>query len=449
MTARVFVSYRRDDSKHAAGRLVERLDERFTLFMDVDRIRPGADFTKVVREAVDQTDVLLAVIGSQWLTLSAANGGRRIDQPDDWVAEEIGTALRRGTPVIPVLLDGAPMPTRGELPQALVDLANRQAMKITHESFAPDCTRLILTIEDIVRELLAANYARGVQQLEAGEWTAAEATFGALLDRQANYHDAERLLALAQLRGRSISKEFEESRISAERDDSPPPSNSSIRLGQIGRVSTPIVRPREHPTRPRAAAIVGRGLAVVLGVALLGIIVLAIARYLSGAPSGGSTPPVTVSQNMDLSAKLPENIKSAGVIKIGVDPNYAPSEFLAADGKSVQGFDVDLFNAVAAKLGVKTEWQPTTFGSIITGVDGKKYDIGISSFTINPERKQQVDMIKYFNAGTQWATQRGNPKSVDPDNACGKNIAVQTGTVQEIDDLAARQKKCGSNKSTF
>jgi polar amino acid transport system substrate-binding protein len=167
---------------------------------------------------------------------------------------------------------------------------------------------------------------------------------------------------------------------------------------------------------------------------------------LSGEPGGESAPSVSVSENVDLASKLPESIKSAGVIKIGTDPTYAPSEFLAADGKTVQGFDVDLFNQVAAKFGVKTQWEPSKFGSIITGVNGKKYDMGISSFTINPDRLKQVDMVKYFNAGTQWATQKGNPKGVDPDNACGKNIAVQTGTVQETDDLAARQKKCGSNK---
>jgi len=167
---------------------------------------------------------------------------------------------------------------------------------------------------------------------------------------------------------------------------------------------------------------------------------------LSGDPAGSSAPSVAVSQDADLAAKLPENIRSAGVIKIGTDASYAPSEFLAGDGKTVQGFDVDLFNAVAAKFGVTTQWQPADFSSIITGVQGKKYDIGISSFTINDERKKQVTMVSYFSAGTQWATAEGNPKSVDPENACGTTVAVQTGTVQETDDLPVRQKQCGDNK---
>jgi hypothetical protein len=150
VTIQVFVSYRRGDSSHAAGRLVDRLDEHFKLFIDVDRIRPGADFTSVVRAAVDKSDVLVAVIGLQWLTLAASDGGRRIDQPGDWVAEEVGTALRRGTLVIPVLVDGAQMPSRAELPEALADLANRQALRIAHESFAADSRRLIETIEEMV-----------------------------------------------------------------------------------------------------------------------------------------------------------------------------------------------------------------------------------------------------------------------------------------------------------
>src|SRR6476646_1430146 len=165
-----------------------------------------------------------------------------------------------------------------------------------------------------------------------------------------------------------------------------------------------------------------------LGVVAASVAALALSACgsssLSGeAGGGGSAPSVSVSQNADHASKLPERIKSAGVINIGVDSSYAPSEFLAGDGKTVQGFDVDVFDAVAAKFGVKTQWQPADFSSIITGVQGKKYDIGISSFTINDERKKQVTMVSYFSAGTQWATLKGNPKGVDPANACGKNIA--------------------------
>ena len=186
------------------------------------------------------------------------------------------------------------------------------------------------------------------------------------------------------------------------------------------------------------------------GWAVMATAVLALgacgSNSLGGEPAASNAPAPSTSENADLAAKLPESIKSAGVIKIGTDSSYAPNEFLGADGKTVEGFEVDLFKAVAQKFGVKTEWQSADFGTIITGVLGKKYDMGVSSFTINDERKKQVTMVSYFSAGTQWATAKGNPKGVDPENACGKNVAVQANTVQDTDDLPVRQKKCGANK---
>jgi polar amino acid transport system substrate-binding protein len=143
-----------------------------------------------------------------------------------------------------------------------------------------------------------------------------------------------------------------------------------------------------------------------------------------------------------LAAKVPDTIKSDGKVLIGTDASYAPNEFLDADGKTVVGWDVDLFNAVAAKLGLQTEWQSATFDAIIPGVQSGKYEMGISSFTINDERKQQVNMVSYFSAGTQWGTKKGNPTGIQPDNACGKKVAVQTNTVQDTEDLPKRDEAC-------
>ena len=139
---------------------------------------------------------------------------------------------------------------------------------------------------------------------------------------------------------------------------------------------------------------------------------------------------------------VPDEISEDGTITIGTDPTYAPNEFLDTDGSTVIGFDVDLFNAVAAKLGLDTEWVASDFSDIIPGVGSAKYEIGVSSFTINAERLETVDMVSYFSAGTQWAVKTGNPSGVDPDAACGKKVAVQTGTVQETDDLPVRNQAC-------
>jgi polar amino acid transport system substrate-binding protein len=162
-----------------------------------------------------------------------------------------------------------------------------------------------------------------------------------------------------------------------------------------------------------------------------------------GSDSTGDTDKVDTGSAVDqaLADKVPAAIKADGVITIGTDSTYAPSEFLDTDGKTVIGFDVDLFDAVAAKLGLKTKWVTAGFDTIIQGVASGKYEAGVSSFTINPDREKEALMVSYFNAGTQWATQKGNPSGISPDDACGHKIAVQKGTVQ-VDDLQARSKKC-------
>jgi polar amino acid transport system substrate-binding protein len=157
----------------------------------------------------------------------------------------------------------------------------------------------------------------------------------------------------------------------------------------------------------------------------------------TGATGAGAAP--SASADTALAAKVPAEIKSAGKILVGTDSTYAPSEFLAEDGKTIQGFDVDLFNAVAQKLGLTAEWQSSKFADIIPGVGSGKYNVGVSSFTINPEREKQATMVSYYSAGTQWAAKPG--AAIKPDDACGKKVAVQTDTVQ-VDDLTARSKKC-------
>jgi polar amino acid transport system substrate-binding protein len=182
----------------------------------------------------------------------------------------------------------------------------------------------------------------------------------------------------------------------------------------------------------------------VLGLAVAATLTVSMAACgsESGGGSGtGSTGAPAASSSVDaaLAAKVPAEIKSAGKLIIGTDSTYAPNEFLDTDGKTVIGFDVDLFNAVAGKFGLTTEWQSAVFDNIIPGVNTGKYGAGVSSFTIRADRLKQVNMVSYFSAGTQWAAKKGAP--VDPDNACGKKIAVQTATVQ-VDDLTARSKKC-------
>jgi polar amino acid transport system substrate-binding protein len=164
----------------------------------------------------------------------------------------------------------------------------------------------------------------------------------------------------------------------------------------------------------------------------------------AGGGSTGTTAAAAPAVDEALAAKVPDAVKSDGKIVIGTDSSYPPNEFLDTDGKTVIGWDVDLFNAIAAKLGLKTEWQSAVFDAIIPGIESGKYEMGVSSFFITDERKKQVDMASYYNVGTQWLTKKGNPNGIQPDAACGKKVAVQTNTAQDTDDLAKRQEKCKS-----
>ncbi|MFC7327740.1 ABC transporter substrate-binding protein [Marinactinospora rubrisoli] len=160
-----------------------------------------------------------------------------------------------------------------------------------------------------------------------------------------------------------------------------------------------------------------------------------------GGGDGTADPSPSVAADPELVELVPQELQDAGVITVGVDASYAPGQFLDTDGSTVIGFDVDLFDAVAGKLGLRTQWEPAPFGNIITGVDSGRYDAGVSSFTVNAERLEQANMVSYFNVGTQWFTQAGNPDGVDPDNACGLRVAVQSDTVQ-VPDIEARSEQC-------
>jgi polar amino acid transport system substrate-binding protein len=187
--------------------------------------------------------------------------------------------------------------------------------------------------------------------------------------------------------------------------------------------------------------------AVVFASALVGVVVMVTGCGGSSTEDGGGSaaetgsPLPSVSADEALAAAVPEAIKQDGVITVGSDTTYAPNEFIAEDGETVVGFDVDLFTLVAKKLGLEVQFESAPFDSIIAGVGSGKYETGVSSFTINPEREAQANMVSYYTAGTQWSTKKGNPDNVDPDNACGLRIAVQKATVQ-VDDITARSQKC-------
>ncbi len=158
------------------------------------------------------------------------------------------------------------------------------------------------------------------------------------------------------------------------------------------------------------------------------------------APSGSAAFSLDSVQKDDaLAAQVDGKFSADGKLVVGTDPSYEPNEF--KQGGQIVGFDVDLGTAIAKKLGLTAEFQESKFDAILPAL-GSRYEIGMSSFTVTAERQKVVDFVSYFSAGTQWASK---DSAFDPDNACGKKVSVQTGTIQDTEDLPARQKKCAGN----
>lgn len=159
----------------------------------------------------------------------------------------------------------------------------------------------------------------------------------------------------------------------------------------------------------------------------------------SGAPAADATTAVDISEVSDIAATLPQKNQDSGTLVVGVNVPYSPNEFKDPSGKII-GFDVDLMNAVAGVLGVTAQYEEADFDRIIPSIQGGTYDVGMSSFTDTKEREQTVDFTTYFNAGTQWAQQAGG--TVDPTDACGLKVAVQTTTIQDQEEVPAKSDAC-------
>jgi hypothetical protein len=148
--ASIFISYRREDSAGYAGRILDVLGAHFgkdEVFIDVDDIKAGEDFFKVIQETEKRCSVLLAIIGKNWLTMEGADGRPRLSNPQDFVRAEIAAGLRGGPRVIPVLVGGASMPRVEDLPEDLAGLARIEALSIEDTHFHQDVAQLIDAIE--------------------------------------------------------------------------------------------------------------------------------------------------------------------------------------------------------------------------------------------------------------------------------------------------------------
>ncbi|MGN6743115.1 MAG: ABC transporter substrate-binding protein [Amnibacterium sp.] len=174
--------------------------------------------------------------------------------------------------------------------------------------------------------------------------------------------------------------------------------------------------------------------------AIAAVTALALTGCVNNSSSEGpSGPAPSASKDTGLSSQLPQKIKDAGQIVIGMDDTYPPNEYKDDSGNPA-GWEVELGDAIAQKLGVKASYAIAKFDNIIPSITGGKDDFGMSSFTDTPEREKQVDFVNYYSAGILWASKKG--KTVDPNNACGLKVAVQATTYEDTDEVPAKSKAC-------
>jgi tetratricopeptide (TPR) repeat protein len=227
LPGRIFISYRRQETAWPARQLYDVLVEHFPaeqVFKDVDNIDPGEDFIERITAAVESCDVLLALIGPHWLTITNKKGQRRLDNPGDYVRIEIETALTRKIRVIPILVDEAPMPGADELPATLAPLVRRNAVEINPVTF--DTKRLISTVRKTLGALKVSDtttgsasptspakpdrsnqlagpeverlYDQALAAFWTEQWDRAVDLLSEVLRRQPDYADAARKLELAR-----------------------------------------------------------------------------------------------------------------------------------------------------------------------------------------------------------------------------------------------------------
>ncbi len=174
----------------------------------------------------------------------------------------------------------------------------------------------------------------------------------------------------------------------------------------------------------------------------------------AGAAAAASAPRAalpTPRKDPKAAALVPAAIRKAGVVSFAADATYAPDEFVAANGKTIIGMDVDLGNALAAVLGLKAHFVNATFDTIIPGLVDGRFDVGLSSFTVTAAREKQVNFVSYYQAGEGFYVKSSSPANVtDLATLCGKTVAVETGTTEQADAQrdVALCKKAGKKPDT-
>ncbi len=159
---KIFISYRRADSEYVVGRIYSDLCAAYgkkNIFKDVDSIPLGVDFRDEIAKIVHDCDILIALIGEHWSTITDEAGTTRINDPDDYLRIEVEEALKRDIPVIPIITSNAKLPGEDDLPDSLKKLAFRNAIQVRPDpDYKSDFNRLKENIDRIYRKPISKRY---------------------------------------------------------------------------------------------------------------------------------------------------------------------------------------------------------------------------------------------------------------------------------------------------
>ena len=202
--AEIFICYRRDDAPGYVRALMTEMKHAVgsqQVFLDMEDIEAGSNFVSIIEDALSHCEVLLVILGPQWLTSTNHLGQRRLDDPNDFVRLEIVTALRRNIPTIPLLVENAKMPSEDDLPPELKPLARLQGLPLSHLHWDDDISRLFRAIERVTEEpKLSRLYSQAMTELNEGRWQDALSSFQAIESARPGYRDvAERMSPLSEL----------------------------------------------------------------------------------------------------------------------------------------------------------------------------------------------------------------------------------------------------------
>ncbi len=188
-------------------------------------------------------------------------------------------------------------------------------------------------------------------------------------------------------------------------------------------------RPRRHPRRRTLLRAAPLALAMAALTPALASCTRASERLDAESNAVPEVDLSDIAEVPEIAALVPAAIRERGELVNGAALNYAPGEFVGSSGEAI-GYDMDILAGIGKVLGLGTRTEAAVFAQIIPAV-GSTYDVGISSFTVNEERLEAVSMVSYFQAGISYAVKAGNPFGIDPDDLCGKRVALQVGTYQE------------------